>query len=165
MAKRSRKQRKPRRRTRREQRQDLKPALILGVATVLALAFVFFAISYARRTRSAYLPPTDIAGHTETVPRSHILSRPMPISTFKHMLEHADGNGPPGVVISYNCEDLDCEPDLVEKLRGIAEDYPTFVYLAPFPNMSAKIAVTRRGAQIVLEEFDEQRIRDFIEGR
>lgn len=165
MTKRNRKRRKSRRRKQREQRQDIKPALILGAATVFALAFVFFAISYARRTQNTYLPPTDVAGHTETVPPSHILSQPMPISTFKHMLEHADGHGPPGVVISYNCKDFDCEPDLVEKLRRIAEDYPAFVYLAPFPNMSAKIAVTRRGAQIVLETFDEQRIRDFTEGR
>jgi len=80
------------------------------------------------------------------------------------MLEHADGSGPPGVIISYNCDDYDCQPDFVDRLRAIAEDYPDFVYLAPFPGMTAKLAVTRRGKQVILDEFDEQRIRNFIEG-
>jgi len=30
--------------------------------------------------------------------------------------------------------------------------------------MTAKLAVTRRGKQVILDEFDEQRIRNFIEG-
>ncbi len=89
----------------------------------------------------------------------------MPLSMQKHMLEHADGQGPPGVIINYNCEDFECEPDLIDKLKAIAQDYPEFVYLAPFPNMSAKIAITRRGAIEVLDEFDEERIRRFIENR
>ena len=138
--------------------------LLVG-GSLVAVVLIVLAVRYAGGAgRGTYYPPTDITGHTETSPPAHILDRPMSLSTFKHMLEHADGSGPPGVVISYNCEDYECAPDLVERLRAIAEDYPDFVYLAPFPDMTTKIAVTRRGKQIVLEELDEQRIRDFIEG-
>ena len=40
-------------------------------------------------------PPTDIQGHIELNPDSHILKEPMPIAIQKHMLEHADGTGRP----------------------------------------------------------------------
>jgi hypothetical protein len=69
--------------------------------------------------------------------------------------KHADGNGPPGVIINYNCQDYQCEPDLVERLTAIAQEYLEFVYLAPFPNMTAKIAVTRVGAIETFDTFDE----------
>lgn len=141
----------------------LTPWTLLVVGVVLAVGFIILALRAGTGTAGTYYPPTDIAGHAESVPPTHILSRPMPLSIFKHMLEHADGSGPPGVIISYNCEDYECEPDLVDRLRTIAEDYPTFVYLAPFPGMTTKIAVTRRGDQIILDTFDEERIRAFIE--
>lgn len=108
-------------------------------------------------------PPTDVSGHSEGVPPSHILTEPMSLGIHKHMLEHADGKGPPGVIINYNCEDFDCEPDLIERLTAIVQEYPDRVYLAPFPGMDAKIALTRFGEQEILDSFDEQRIRAFIE--
>ncbi len=166
MAKRKNKQkRRSRERTARARarRRGPSPAVWLGIATVAAIVFVVFAVRYGRATQGTYLPPTDVAGHAETVPPSHILTQPMPISMFKHMLEHADGRGLPGVIISYNCDDFECEPDLIPRLEAIVQDYPDIAYLAPFPGMTAKLVVTRRGAQIVLEEFDEERIRDFIE--
>src|SRR3989344_2303155 len=37
------------------------------------------------------LPPTDIEGHIEAIPSSHILKKPMRVAIQKHMLEHVDG--------------------------------------------------------------------------
>ena len=111
------------------------------------------------------LPPTDIQGHIEESPASHILKEPMPIALQKHMLEHADGSGPPGIVINYNCEDYLCESGLIENLESFAEKYPANVYIAPFNKMDAKIALTKYNKIEIFKEFDEQQIINFIEGR
>ncbi len=150
-------------RSRNKRRNSVVPWILLGVGVIAAVGLIALGLRFSSGAAGTYYPPTDVAGHTESAPPSHILSRPMPLSIFKHMLEHADGSGPPGVIISYNCDDYDCEPDLVDQLRAIAEDYPEFVYLAPFPGMTTKIAVTRRGSQITLDALDEERIRAFIE--
>lgn len=111
------------------------------------------------------LPPTDINGHIESSPASHILKESMPLTIQKHMLEHSDGSGPPGIVINYNCDDYECEEGLIENLESFAEKYPLNVYVAPFKNMDAKIALTKIGKIEILEEFDEGRIKNFIEGK
>lgn len=108
------------------------------------------------------LPPTTMANHAELSPRAHILTEPMRAEIQKHMLEHADGSGPPGVIIQYNCKKFSCPADLVPNLTRIAEAYPKFVYLAPNPTMDAKIALTRLNEILVLEEYDPARIRQFI---
>ena len=89
----------------------------------------------------------------------------MDIRIQKHMLEHADGSGPPGVVINYNCQDFSCEADLIDKLAEFVKEYPAYVYLAPFSMMSAKIVLTRLGEMEILDEFDEDKIRSFIKKR
>jgi len=111
------------------------------------------------------LPPTDIAGHIEKNPSSHILDEPLPLEIQKHMLEHADGDGPPGVIINYNCKDFACESDLQENLKHIAEEYPEYVYLAPFPGMTKQIAVTRVGKIESFNSFDRDALHRFIEER
>ncbi len=137
----------------------------------LGLAFgglLVWAVVQALTATPVFLPPTDVVGHIESVPPDHILDEPMSIPVQKHMLEHADGNGPPGVVINYNCQDYECEPDMVERLADIVRDYPDFVYLAPLPNMTAKLAITRVGAIETFDTFDENTeaaIRAFIERR
>lgn len=120
---------------------------------------------YAFSTTVEIYPPTEIRGHTETSPPSHVLSEPMSDPVQKHMLEHADGTGPPGVIINYNCQEFDCAPDLLDNLESIVNEYPDFVYLAPYPAMSAKIVVTRYGEQELLDSFDEEQITAFIERR
>ncbi len=109
--------------------------------------------------------PTDSGGHSEVSPPDHIFTQPMHSAIQRHMLEHADGSGPSGVVINYNCVDFACEPGLLEQLVEIARGYPAFVYIAPYPRMDAKIALTRLGQLEVLEDFDEGRIQTFIKGR
>jgi len=111
------------------------------------------------------LPPTTDRGHIEVSPESHVLREPMRPEVQRHMLEHADGTGPPGVIINYNCEDFGCEKGLIEKLEAFAQIYPEFVYVAPFPNMDAKIALTKLNNIEILEEYDESKISIFISGR
>ena len=108
------------------------------------------------------LPPIDIQGHIESSPISHVVKEPMSIAVQKHMLEHADGEGLPGIVINYNCKDYQCGGDLIPKLEAFAEKYPSNVYVAPFANMDAKIALTRLGRIEVLEDYDEDKINRFI---
>lgn len=132
--------------------------VIRGIIAVALTAGVYFWWS----NRSA-LPPTEFAGHIEQSPESHIIDRPMPILVQKHMLEHADGGGPPGVVINYNCEDFDCEPELIEELADIANQYPEFVYVAPFPGMTKKLAITRYKKIETFDSFDKEALIRFIE--
>ena len=111
------------------------------------------------------LPPTSFLGHIESAPLSHISDQPMLITVQKHMLEHADGAGPPGVVINYNCIDFECESDLVRQLTEIAQQFPEFVYLAPYPDMTKKIAITRQGRIETFDSFDKEGLVSFIERR
>ncbi len=138
------------------QKRKIRNWSIFIVITVLFAGSVYFLTSSTKT-----LPPTDIQGHIEANPSSHILKEPMPIEIQKHMLEHADGYGPPGVVINYNCEDYNCEDGLIENLEAFAEKY-TFVYIAPFPNMNAKIVLTRHGKIEILDSYDKERIENFI---
>ena len=113
-------------------------------------------------SRAPYLPPTTTEGHIEASPAAHIVTAPIPDRVQRHMLEHADGSGSPGIIIQYNCDNYACEPDLINRLTALVEEYPEHVYLAP--NVyDGKIILTKIGSRKVLDEFDEQAIRDFIE--
>jgi hypothetical protein len=131
-----------------------------GILLILAISGVF---SWLKNRQ--VLPPTDIAGHIEKNPPAHILEEPMPLEIQKHMLEHADGDGPPGVVINYNCEDFECEEDLIDNLTQLVKEYPEFVYLAPYPSMTKKITVTRVGKIQSFDSIDRDALRRFIEER
>lgn len=131
-----------------------------GPVTLLVLAglgWLGYSIATAKR-----LPPTSMADHIEQNPPGHILTTPMPLAIQKHMLEHADGGGRPGVVINYNCVKFRCPEGMVAQLEQIARTYPAFVYLAPYPDMDVKIAVTRLGKILTLDGVDRERIVAFI---
>ena len=132
---------------------------------VLVVAVPLIGGAYYWSTNREVLPPTDMTGHIEQNPPSHIMDESMSLSVQKHMLEHSDGKGPPGVVINYNCEDFGCDSDLKDRLTEIANKYPEFVYIAPFPNMSKKIAITRMGKIQTFNNLDENALVQFIEGR
>ena len=89
----------------------------------------------------------------------------MPFLVQKHMLEHSDGNGPPGVIINYNCQDFKCGPDLIKNLTDIAQKYPQFVYLSPYSGMSKKIAITRFGKIQTFDNFNKDALIKFIEDK
>ena len=127
----------------------------VGVAVVLAAGAAWWFGS------GSSLPPTDIVGHVEQVPPSHVLTAPMAEGIQRHMLEHADGGGAPGVIIQYNCDDFYCGPDLVQKLTDIVRIYRANVYLAP-SSYDGKIILTKRGRRKVLDDFDGAAIRRFM---
>ncbi|MFA4845485.1 MAG: hypothetical protein WC654_02920 [Patescibacteria group bacterium] len=108
------------------------------------------------------LPPTSTQGHIEEMPSSHMVNDPIPDNIQRHMLEHADGKGKPGVLIQYNCVDYSCPDDLVERLSAIVLEYPDHVYLAP-NTYSGMIILTKLGSYKILDELDESAIRAFIE--
>jgi len=134
------------------------------MATVAGLIFfgIYRIISSAVNAMS--LPPTDMQGHIEASPESHVLKEQMPLQIQKHMLEHSDGTGPPGVIINYDCNNFDCEDDLIKNLESFAIKYSSNVYVAPFKNMPVKIALTKLGRIETLDEFDERAIEIFITG-
>ena len=80
-------------------------------------------------------------------------SRPVPRELQVHNLE--DG----GVLVQYNC---DC-PELVAKLHTVVQQYDRYVILAPYPGMTSMIALTAWTRIETLAEFDEKRVRRFIE--
>tara|TARA_B100000745_G_scaffold187366_2_gene122898 strand:- start:51189 stop:51731 length:543 start_codon:yes stop_codon:yes gene_type:complete len=108
------------------------------------------------------LPPITVEGHSEDSPAAHIVTSPLPDRMQRHMLEHSDGRGAPGIIIQYNCLDYECEPDLIGRLTAIADDYPENVYLAP-NTYDGKIIMTRAGKREVLEVFDADKIREFVQ--
>lgn len=111
------------------------------------------------------LPPTDMAGHIESSPSSHILKEPMDIRVQKHMLEHVDGqNGVGGgIIINYDCKNFECGSDLIGNLESFADRYNN-VYVAPFKNMPVKIALTELGRIETFDDFDARKIETFITG-
>ncbi len=138
-------------------KKNIKVVVIIGVI-LLGLYWLFSSVS-----GSTSLPPTDMAGHIESNPSSHVLKEQMDIRVQKHMLEHVDGidGGKGGVIINYDCKNFECGSDLVEKLEVYAEEYD-FVYVAPFKNMPVKIALTKLNRIETLDEFDDLQIRAFI---
>jgi hypothetical protein len=156
-----RKQKREAERRSRDQKRSIKKVLTragIGVVAALGLGWLGSSIATAKR-----LPPTDMNNHVEELPTAQILTTPMPIAVQKHVLEHADGRRRPGVVINYNCRKFRCPDGMVDRLTEIARGYPEFVYLAPYPEMDVRIAVTRLGKILTLEEPDEAQIRAFIE--
>ena len=97
-------------------------------------------------------PPTS-GPHLPYIAPWGVHTRPIQRELQVHNLE--DG----GVMVQYNCE---C-PDLVAKLRDVVVKYEKFVILAPFPEMKSTIALTAWTRIETLTEFDEKRVRRFIE--
>lgn len=97
-------------------------------------------------------PPTS-GPHYNRLANWGIHDQPIPNELQVHNLE--DG----GVIIQYN----NVPQDVIDKLKGIVSRYDTRVILAPYPDMEYKIALTAWTRLLPLDEFDEQRIVQFIE--
>ncbi|MFQ5874521.1 MAG: DUF3105 domain-containing protein [Dehalococcoidia bacterium] len=160
-----------RRRQRRELRkQEAKKArrgkrgrTLLTVAGGLAVVALVIGGLVLYGTRQKVLPPTDFGPtHSESLPAQQVNTQPIPRPIQEHVMEHV-GNMGPGILVQYNCQDYQCEPDLVPKLTEVVRSYPPRVFLAPYPGMDAKIALAAPGELEVLETFDEGRVRQFIE--
>lgn len=79
-------------------------------------------------------------------------------------MERGGGYPAGNMLVQYNCVDYQCASGMVQELEDLLRGYPPQVYLAPFPEMDAKIALAAPGRLETLDAFDEQRIRRFIEG-
>jgi hypothetical protein len=97
-------------------------------------------------------PPTS-GPHLPYIAPWGVHTRPIPLELQVHNLE--DG----GVMVQYNCT---C-PELVEQLRGVVSRYDKYVILAPYPGMKSRIALTAWTRLDQFEEFDDKRIRRFID--
>lgn len=99
-------------------------------------------------------PPTS-GPHIGSIAPWGISHEPIPDERQVHNLE--DG----GVGVQYNCQE-ECD-ELIAELTSLVNDYKSEVFMAPYPDMESKIALTSWGRIDTLEEFDEERIRRFIE--
>jgi hypothetical protein len=140
-------------------KRTMKRAMNTALAILIIGGGILAAVWYASTARNS--PPTTMQGHTEVLPQSHISDKSIPDPVQRHMLEHADGTGKPGIIIQYNCQKYACEPDLVEKLKNLAKAYPDNVYLAP-NNYDAKIFLSKLNRREILDTFDENKIKQFI---
>jgi len=96
-------------------------------------------------------PPTS-GPHLPYIAPWGVHARPVQPELQVHNLE--DG----GVVVQYNCE---C-PELAEQLKKVVQGYDKYVILAPYPSMKTRIALTAWTRIDTFDDFDERRIRRFI---
>lgn len=128
------------------------------VVAVVIGAFALFA------STQKFLPPTSVGpNHSESYPPQQINTQPIPRSVQEHIMKRGGEHPIGGMLIQYNCEDYQCEADLIEKLTQTVQDYPPQVYLAPYPGMDAKIALAAPGRLVTLDSLDEEKVRAFIE--
>jgi hypothetical protein len=152
--------------SRRARLGNLRRKLMLAAAgfTVTSLVVIGFVVFMTTRsTFGKILPPTGFsAAHLETFPPQQINLVPIHRLVQEHVMErnatHADGK----MLVQYNCSKFECEPGLVENLKEIVLDFPPTVYLAPYPEMDAKIALAAPGRLLTFEVFDPNGIRKFI---
>jgi len=144
-----------------KRKQKIKTMALVAGIVVIAGAGIFVLGRFL--VSRPILPPIVMQNHSEQSPPRHILDQPIPEKIQKHMLEHADGNDRSGggIIVQYNCDKFECEPNLIEKLTNIAEQYPKTVYLAP-NNYDGKVILTKLGKREILDGFDERAILDFI---
>ena len=127
------------------------------VLAVIVVGAVFFLGS------RDILPPTGFGpNHSESLPTRQINTVPIPRPIQEHVMEHIGDGNPPGVLVQYNCQDYTCGPDLIQQLTDIVSSYPPSVFLAPYPGMSAKIALAAPGELETLDEVDVDAINTFI---
>ncbi len=140
--------------------QKKKKIIKWTISIVVLLGIIFLVILFVTNIKT--MPPTDMQGHIEEWPKTQILKEDIPLPIFKHILEHASkSSNIPGIIINYNCDDYVCEEGLIEKLEEFTKD-SSYVYVAPYKNLDAKIVLTKLGRQKVLEEYDKSLIENFI---
>jgi hypothetical protein len=162
---RARKQRKLEERLAVEQRKrtgrTAKRLALYGALGLLLVGGGTFAITQAI-TAKVY-PPTGMQDHIESYPPCRICSSPIPEAIQRHILEHREPGTPgdrPGILVQYSCASC---PEVVATLTRIVERYPRAVYLAPYPSMSPRIALTTLGQLETMDQVDEAQIVAFIE--
>jgi hypothetical protein len=109
------------------------------------------------------IPPASgphwITNPSETVPtgspaRWGAYGTPLPDEVQIHNLEHG------GIILNYNCEE-DCS-ELINQLQSVIPGQGAQFILAPYPNMSTRIAITSWRHIDQMDEFDADRLNAFI---
>ena len=136
-----------------------------GGLAVLVLAIGGFALfMVTSSTFGKILPPTGYTpAHRETLPGQQINRQPIHRLVQEHVMERDPGHARGSMLVQYNCRSYECGEDLVDKLTAVVSSYPPQVYLAPYPTMDAKIALAAPGKLLLLNAFDEDKIRGFID--
>ncbi|MFQ5924833.1 MAG: DUF3105 domain-containing protein [Dehalococcoidia bacterium] len=98
-------------------------------------------------------PPTS-GPHVSLLARWGIHSDPIPPEVQVHNLEHG------GVLVQYSSL---ASAALIGQLEGVVSRYEDHVILAPYFNMDSQIALTAWGRIDKFDEWDEDRIVEFIE--
>ena len=152
--------------SRRARLHNMRRRLLVAAAGVAVTSLVVAGGVLYMTTRTTFgktLPPTGFsAAHLESFPPQQINDRPIPRLEQEHVMERTAGHSRGKMLVQYNCVEYECEPGLVERLKEIVLDFPPEVYLAPYPTMDAMIALAAPGRLVILETFDEGKIREFI---
>lgn len=110
-------------------------------------------------------PPTS-GPHAPSPANFAISDVPVPKEMLVHSMEHG------GVVVWYNCQggpaplDESVCAQLVQELRGVVQPYldeGKSLVMVPYPDMNRRIALTSWTFLDSFDEFDESRIRSFID--
>lgn len=146
--------------------RNLRRTLLMAAGASAVVGLAIGGIVLFMTTRSTFgkeLPPTSFTiAHSESFPPRQINDRPIPRRVQEHIMERNAGHERGSMLVQYNCVDYQCEPDLVERLTDIVLDFPSYVYLAPYPTMDAKIALAAPRRLLTLDVLDESKIRKFI---
>lgn len=177
-------------RQREVRRRQVRLALWIGIAVAVAVVVGVFALrgSQSQPGRSASIQGTQHIGKEEqhvvynTKPATSgphwsiggeapvswgISKQPLPDEAMVHNLEHG------GIAIQYNCREC---PELVSAIEDFYTRYSTNpsnrlplypgstkIVVAPYYDMSTRIAVTAWGRIDIMDNFDEERITRFID--
>lgn len=98
------------------------------------------------------LPPTS-GWHYANPAHWGIHDTPVADETQVHNLEHG------GIMVQYR---PGINKDALENLKRIVSSYASDVILAPYPNLDKNIALTAWGRIDKFDDFDEARIKRFI---
>lgn len=109
------------------------------------------------------LPPTEFGpSHSEGLPPQQINTLPVPRPIQEHVMERGGNHRIGNTLVQYNCLKYECESGMSDRLAEIVRDFPQNVFLAPYPGMDSKIALTAPGRRLLLDTLDEGKIRKFI---
>jgi len=147
--------------------RNLRRRLLMAAGGAAVVALAIGGLVLFMTTRSTFgkeLPPTAFTpAHLESFPPQQINNLPIPRLVQEHVMERNAGHPRGSMLVQYNCVDYQCEPGLVEALTEIVLDFPSYVYLAPYPTMDAKIALAAPGRLLLLDLLDANKILKFID--
>lgn len=94
------------------------------------------------------------------LPSGYVSQQPLSHDVQVHLLYRGGPSGQPAVLLQYSCAFC---PGLVENLTRVAQNYQGWVYVAPYRDMNASVAVTAPQRQpMLLDRFDQRQIANQV---